>query len=222
MRVPHRYTPPAGTRPRPPSIPEPERPRRRHRLESHSLTRLGRIAGSSPINSSRQACGRRPGWSGAQTGAQARVTGRARRAVRGGCLDEVEKLVTAPSRAPRDVHKHSPPSRSLPQALRPGQPCCVGPPTPRSASPATPPRPRRRPTRATTTSNIASEPGKPEKAVQRARGDGTFRHTGGTAGPTPKGRCPGGRSPHRPLAAESPLSGSNRRPPLYKSGALAS
>ncbi|GHJ91060.1 hypothetical protein SNE510_05790 [Streptomyces sp. NE5-10] len=35
---PHRYTPPAGTRPRAPPIPESERPRRRHRLEPHLRT----------------------------------------------------------------------------------------------------------------------------------------------------------------------------------------
>ncbi|WP_256962111.1 hypothetical protein [Streptomyces sp. NRRL B-24572] len=35
--------------------------------------------GSPPVNPSRQACDRRPGWSGTQTGAQARTPGRARR-----------------------------------------------------------------------------------------------------------------------------------------------
>ncbi|GGY66210.1 hypothetical protein GCM10010363_54370 [Streptomyces omiyaensis] len=43
--------------------------------------------GFPPINPSCQACGRRSGWSGAETGAQARAPGRARRAVRGGCLE---------------------------------------------------------------------------------------------------------------------------------------
>lgn len=39
-----------------------------------------------PINPSRRRVGRRPGWSGAQTGAQARAPGRARRACAAGAL----------------------------------------------------------------------------------------------------------------------------------------